>query len=58
MYKGADWADWGVRVMNLYNDEDHTNHAQDRLVRVPVPGAVLLGVPGLAAAGLKLREFV
>ena len=55
---GADWADSGVRVMNLVNDEDHTNCAQDMLVRVPVPGVVPLGVLGLVAAGLKLREFV
>ena len=30
---------------------------QDYVVRVPVPGAVLLGILGLSAAGLKLRKF-
>ena len=30
---------------------------QDYVVRVPVPGAVLLGLLGLGAAGLKLRRF-
>ncbi len=30
----------------------------DFLVRVPLPGAVLLGFLGLAAAGLKLRRYV
>jgi hypothetical protein len=44
-----------------------TNHAtdeltggglyQDYVVRVPLPGAVLLGFFGLGAAGLKLRRF-
>ncbi len=30
---------------------------QDYVVRVPIPGAVLLGLLGLSAAGLKLRRF-
>jgi hypothetical protein len=30
---------------------------QDYVVRVPVPGAVLLGMLGLGVAGLKLRRF-
>lgn len=30
---------------------------QDYLVRVPIPGAVLLGMLGLSAAGLKLRRW-
>jgi len=30
---------------------------QDYVVRVPVPGAVLLGMLGLGVAGLKLRKF-
>ena len=55
--------DWGytigdIRVMNLW---DYSNicdpHAQDQLVRVPIPGAVLLGMLGLGAAGMKLRRF-
>lgn len=32
-------------------------HYQDYVVRVPIPGAVLLGMLGLGAAGLKLRRF-
>ena len=57
------WFDtWGntigdIRVMNLWKYENHTGLAQDQLVRVPVPGAVLLGLLGLSAAGLKLRKF-
>lgn len=58
------WYDvWGntigdIRVMNLWKFEDHTGNAQDQLVRVPVPGAILLGVLGLGVASLKLRKFV
>jgi hypothetical protein len=53
---------WGntigdIRVMNMWTEANHTGVAQDQLVRVPVPGAVLLGFLGLAAAGLKLRKF-
>lgn len=48
----------GVKVMNLWNDAAHTSYAQDLLVRVPVPGAVLLAGLGLVAAGRKLRRFV
>jgi len=33
------------------------SHYQDYVVRVPVPGAVLLGMFGLGLAGLKLRKF-
>jgi len=47
----------GVWVMNLWEDAAHTVYAQDLLVRVPVPGAVLLGLLGLSAAGLRLRRF-
>jgi len=46
-----------VMVMNLWTSADHTGYAQDLLVRVPVPGAVLLGFLGLSAAGIKLRKF-
>lgn len=38
-----------VRVLNLYRDEEHTQFAQDQLVRIPEPGVlstILLG--GLA----------
>lgn len=34
-----------------------SRQAQDYIVRIPLPGAVLLGTLGLAAAGLKLRRF-
>lgn len=34
-----------------------SNSQQDYVVRVPIPGAVLLGMLGLGAAGLKLRRF-
>ncbi len=36
--------------------EDKTNY-QDFLVRVPVPGAVLLGILGLGVVGIKLRKY-
>jgi hypothetical protein len=38
---------------------NHTNcsYYQDYVVRVPVPAALLLGLLGLGAAGLKLRKF-
>jgi len=50
------WSDVGsYRVMNLYNP-DGTN-AQDFIIKVPVPAAVLLGMLGLSVAGLKLRKF-
>lgn len=32
-------------------------HYQDYVVRVPVPAAVLLGMLGLGAAGMKLRKY-
>ncbi|MCP4608329.1 MAG: hypothetical protein GY845_06410 [Planctomycetes bacterium] len=53
---------WGntigdIRVMNLWTNVNHTGDAQDQLVRVPLPGAVLLGVLGLCIAGVKLRKF-
>jgi len=43
------------------NDDDQNAsggyHYQDYVVRVPLPGAVLLGFLGVGAAGLKLRRF-
>ncbi len=53
---------WGntignIRVMNLWKYADHTGHAQDQFVRVPLPGAILLGVLGLGVTGLKLRKY-
>ena len=52
------WDASNVMVMNLWGDAAHTVYKQDLLVRVPVPAAVLIGMLGLAAAGLKLRKFV
>jgi len=60
---GSWYETWGntigdIRVMNLWTDVSCTDgFAQDQFVRVPVPGAVLLGLLGLSAAGLKLRKF-
>jgi len=58
----ADGDIWGntignIRVMNLWNNVNHTGNAQDLLVRVPVPGAILLGILGLGVAGIKLRKY-
>lgn len=41
----------------LSSDTKPDNEWQDFVVRVPVPGAVLLGMLGLAIAGVKLRKF-
>jgi hypothetical protein len=65
---GGSWYNtWGadsigdIRVMNLWQNKTNTGGydglAQDLLVRVPVPGALLLGFLGLGAAGLRLRKF-
>ena len=60
---GGSWYDtWGsssignVRILQFCNS-DGTGYKQDQLYLVPVPGAVLLGILGLGAAGLKLRKF-
>lgn len=59
----AGWPDTGpYRVLNLYalGNPDHEgyplNYRQDYIVKVPVPGAVLLGMLGFCVAGLKLRK--
>ena len=58
------WCDkWGytigdIRVMNMWWNPEHTSYAQDQFVRVPLPAAVLLGLLGLSAAGLKLRKSI
>ena len=51
--KGDNNGFYDVKVMNLTGSPD----SQDQLVLVPVPGAVLLGILGLGAAGLKLRRY-
>jgi hypothetical protein len=53
---------WGntigdIRVMNLWKYANHTGFAQDQIVRVPTPAAVLLGIIGLSVAGVKLRKY-
>jgi hypothetical protein len=49
------WSGIGnVRVLQLYKD---TQYGQDQLYLTPVPGAVLLGLLGLTAAGIKLRKY-
>lgn len=45
-----------VYVLNTYGT-DGSKLAQDQLYYVPVPGAILLGLLGLGAAGVKLRKF-
>lgn len=51
---------YAVAVLNLYA-QGHAGDAnylrQDQLVCVPLPAALLLGLLGLSAAGLKLRKF-
>jgi len=57
----AKWSNIGdVRVLQAVTvgaDGNPTGLGQDLLYLVPVPGAVLLGLLGLGAAGLKLRRF-
>jgi len=47
------WND--VKVLNLWGATGQDRQSQ--LVMTPVPGAVLLGMIGLGAAGVKLRRF-
>ncbi len=65
----SDWSDdfdesnWpsgigDVRVLQIvFETGCGTLHRQDFIYVTPVPGAVLLGVIGLAVAGVKLRRF-
>jgi len=45
-----------IRVMNLYADQCFTQYAQDQLVRVPAPGAVLLSSIGISIIGFLRRR--
>ena len=46
-----------IRVLNMYGDAQLTQNAQDVLVSVPVPGALLLVGIGTAAVGAIRRRF-
>lgn len=51
--------EYGFRVMGIMTGKDGNPSQGDafHISVVPVPGAVLLGMLGLAAAGVKLRKF-
>ena len=59
---GSGWNDIGsVRILQAVIVDASGNpigYGQDLLYVVPVPAAVLLGMLGLGAAGLKLRKYV
>ena len=56
LFGGSGWSGIGnVRALQMKTSYDC--RAQDQLYLVPVPGAVLLGMLGLSAVGLKLRKF-
>jgi hypothetical protein len=58
-FDNSGWTGIGdVRVLQIvYEIGPGTWHRQDFIYVTPVPGAVLLGVIGLAVAGVKLRKF-
>ena len=56
LFDRSGWSGIGnVRILQMKTSDDC--RAQDQLFLVPVPGAILLGMIGLSAAGLKLRRF-
>ena len=46
-----------VRVMQLWGNRGLTEHAQDQLVFVPVPGAAVLGALGAGLVALMRRRY-
>ena len=54
-----DITEYGFRVMGLMTGQDGNPSQGDafHVSVVPVPGAILLGLLGLGAAGIKLRKF-
>jgi hypothetical protein len=57
--EAAGWTGIGnVRVLQLVYERASIKYRQDFIYVTPVPGAVLLGMLGLAVAGVKLRKHV
>jgi hypothetical protein len=57
--QSGEWVGIGnVRVLQtVWVDDEGNEYRQDFLYVTPVPGAVLLGMLGMAVAGVKLRKF-